>query len=137
VTVLLDAFALVAYFTDEPAAAQVQRLLWDGPAAISAVQVAEVVDRLARVVGVDPDEAEVACSALGLELLPVSPHIGIAAGLLRSRHYGPSGRSLSLADCVCAATALFHDIPLATADPVLLAVVQHEGGTVIELPGSS
>lgn len=135
-TVLLDAFALIAYFRDEPAAADVQRLLWESQPAIAATQITEVVDRLIRVYGVDGEEAEVACSGLGLELIGLTPEIAIAAGVLRAKHYGPTGRTLSLADATCAATALHLHASVATADPVLIAVLAAEGGSVIDLSGS-
>ena len=134
--VLLDAFALIAYFRDEPAATQVQRLLWEAQPAIAATQIAEVVDRLIRVYGIDGEEAEVACSGLGLEPIGLTPEVAIAAGVLRAKHYGPTGRTLSLADAICAATAVHLHASVATADPVLITVVTAEGGSVIELPGS-
>jgi PIN domain nuclease of toxin-antitoxin system len=134
--VLLDAFALIAYFRDEPAASQVQRLLWEAQPAIAATQITEVIDRLIRVYATDSEEAEVAFSGLGLELIALAPEVAIAAGLLRAKHYGPTGRTLSLADAICAATALNLHASVATADPVLITVVTAEGGSVIELPGS-
>ena len=45
-TVLLDAYALIAYLRNEPAAPVVQRLLWYGELAMSSVQLAEVIDQM-------------------------------------------------------------------------------------------
>lgn len=135
-TALLDAYALIAYLRDEPAAPMVQQLLWRGELAMSAVQVAEVVDRMERVFGIAADEVEVVISAVGIEVLPADYAVGAEAGRLRARHYGTSGRTLSLADAFCAATALLGDATLVTADPVLLSVAQAEGCRVMELPGS-
>jgi PIN domain nuclease of toxin-antitoxin system len=137
VTVLLDAFAVLAYFTGEPAGATVRQLLRDGPTAISSAQIVETVDRLVRVHGVDTEEAELACSGIGIELLPLTPEVAIYAGLLRAKHYGPTGRTLSFADSICAATALDRGDAVATADPILIQVIRAEGGTVVELPGST
>lgn len=133
-TVLLDAYALIAYLRDEPAAPSVQQLLWDGELAMSSVQLAEVVDRMERVYGVAADEIEVAVSALGIEILVADYPVGAEAGRLRARHYQPTGRTLSLADSFCAATALLAAHRLATADPVLLSVAEAEGCSVLRLP---
>jgi PIN domain nuclease of toxin-antitoxin system len=134
--ILLDAFALLAYLRDEPAAEQVQRMLWDGDTAMTSVQVAEVLDRLVRVDGHDPDDAEVTVSALGIEMLSMSSADGAAAGLFRAAHYSRSGRTLSLADSVAASTALSTGRRLATADPVLIQCVVAAGGQCVELPPS-
>ena len=136
-TVLLDAYALIAYLRDEPAAPAVQELLWKGELAMSAVQVAEVVDRMERNDGVPADEVEVAVSALSIEVLPADYAVGAEAGRLRARHYGPTGRTLSLADSFCTATALLHACTLATADPVLLTVATAEGCPTLPLRGFS
>ncbi len=135
-TVLLDAFALLAYFLDEPAAPIVQQMLWDDHPALTAIQLAEVIDRLVRVYGVDVEEAEIACGALGIVVLPVDRAVGISAGLLRARHYRSTGRTLSMADAVCAAVAIANGLPVVTADPVLIEVVGAESGRVQELPSS-
>ena len=135
-TVLLDAFALIAYFRDEPAAAHVQRVLWNGELAMSAIQVAEVVDRMERVHGVSADDIEVAISALGIFVHPVDHVLGAEAGRIRSRHYLGTGRSLSLADSICVATAAALRAVIATADPVLIAVATAESLEVLTLPAS-
>ena len=136
-TVLLDSYAFIAYLLDEPAAPVVQRLLWDGDLAMSAVQLAEVVDRMERVHGVPADEIEVAVSALGIDVIVADYPVGAEAGRLRARHYGPTGRTLSLADSVCAATAVLGGLSVATADPVLLEVAVAEGCSVVRLPSAA
>jgi len=136
-SVLLDSYAFIAYLLDEPAAPLVQRLLWDGDLAMSAVQLAEVVDRMERVHGVPADEIEVAVSALGIDIIVADYPVGAEAGRLRARHYGPTGRTLSLADSVCAATAVLGGLSVATADPVLLEVAVAEGCSVVRLPGAA
>jgi predicted nucleic acid-binding protein len=134
--ILLDAFALLAYLRDEPAADQVQRMLWDGETAMTSVQLAEVLDRLVRIDGQDADDAEVTISALGVEVLSMSAADGAAAGLFRAEHYGPTGRTLSLADSFAAVTTIATGRRLATADPVLLQCVTSAGGLCVELPPS-
>jgi PIN domain nuclease of toxin-antitoxin system len=51
-TVLLDAFALIALLRDEPAADEVETILRRGEAAMSAVNLAEALDVLQRVDGI-------------------------------------------------------------------------------------
>jgi PIN domain nuclease of toxin-antitoxin system len=137
VTVLLDAYALIAYLRDEAAAPVVQRLLWAGELSMSAVQLAEVLDRMERVHGVACDEIEVAVSALSIEVIAADYPVGAEAGRLRARHYLPTGRTLSMADSFCAATAVLGGLSLATADPVLLSVAEAEGCTVVRLPSAA
>lgn len=136
-TVVLDAFAFIAYLLDEPAAPIVQQLLWEERVSMTSVQSAEVIDRMHRVHGADPDEVEVALSALGVEVISVDRAIGSEAGRLRARHYGSTGRTLSMADAVCAAAVLDIGARLVTADPVLIDVVLAEGGVVLRLPSSA
>ena len=136
-TVLLDAYALIAYLRDEPAAPMVQRLLWDGQLAMSSVQLAEVLDRMERVYSIPADEIEVAVSALGIEIVVADYPVGAQAGRLRARHYGPTGRTLSLADSFCAATALIGEMTVATADPILLTDADAEGCQIQRLPTAS
>ncbi len=135
-TVLLDAYALIAYLRDEPGAAAVQDLLWKGELVMSAVQLGEVVDRMERIDGVPADEVEVVISALAIEVLPADYAVGAEAGRLRARHYRPTGRTLSIADAFCAATAALQNCTLATADPVLITVAEAEGCTTLRIPGS-
>ena len=133
-TVLLDAYALIAYMNKEPAAPTVRRLLWEGEVAISAVQLAEVVDRMERLHGVSADEVEVVISALGIDVLVAGYPVGAEAGRIRARRYASSGRTLSLADSFCAATAVLGELTVVTADPVLLDVAEAEGCAVLRLP---
>jgi len=134
VTVLLDAYALIAYMNDEPAAPVVRSLLWKNDVAMSAVQVAEVIDRMERLHGVPADEVELVVSALGIEILVADYPVGAEAGRIRARRYVSSGRTLSLADSLCAATAVLGELIVATADPVLLDVSEAEGCAVLRLP---
>ena len=133
-TVLLDAYALIAYMNQEPAAPTMRRLLWEGELTMSAVQLAEVVDRMERLHGVPADEVEVVVSALGIEIVVADHPIGAEAGRIRARRYASSGRTLSLADSFCAATAALGEFTVATADPVLLEVAEAEGCAVLRLP---
>ncbi|HXM86520.1 MAG TPA: PIN domain-containing protein, partial [Solirubrobacteraceae bacterium] len=57
-SVLLDAFALIALLTDEPAAETVEVLLRRGDAAMTVVNLAEALDVLRRIEKVPADRLE-------------------------------------------------------------------------------
>lgn len=104
---------------------------------MSAVNVAETLDRLARVHGVEPvDELDQLVHA-GLAVVPLTDELGRQAGRLRAEHYHRVRAPLSLADCAAAATALALSRPLATSDGPLAQMVLGEGGRVVPLPDSS
>lgn len=135
-TVLLDAYAVIGFLGDEPCAEEVEGLLRGG-AAVSSVNLAECIDRMERVHGVDVDDDIDLLEVNGLRILPVDDTIGRRAGHLRSARYHRERAPISLADCTAAATALVHDLPLATSDGPLAEVLIAEGGRVVALPDST
>jgi PIN domain nuclease of toxin-antitoxin system len=135
VNVLLDAFALLAVLRDEPAADEVLEIIDDG-AGISSINAGEVLDKLRRA-GSSDGEAEADLTGLGADVAHPPDRVVLDAGLLRGRHYHHRHRPLSLVDCVAAAHAAHLSVPLATADPQLVAVVRAEGGDVRPLPDST
>jgi predicted nucleic acid-binding protein len=133
---VLDAFAVIAYLREEPAAPEVQSLLGH-EAALTAFGVGEVLDHLVRVIGASEEEAVLDLAQLGLlDGVDVSAGLGLAAGLLRARHYHHRRCAVSLADCVAAEVARARSDAVATADPALLDVCDAEGIKVIPLIGS-
>lgn len=135
--ILLDSCAILALLRGEPAAAQVGSMMREGGAVTTTVAVAEVVDRLARLDGVDPGEA--ALDLAELDLMPAVAfgwELAVRAGALRARGYDRMRCSVSLADCVAAETARAFDLALATADPHLLALCREEGIDITPLPDS-
>jgi predicted nucleic acid-binding protein len=137
--IVLDSFAVLALLRDEPAAAQVQRLIeGEEETALTVLGVAEVIDHLVRLMGAEEDEAVLDLAQLGLaSSSPVEAAVALQAGLLRARHYHRKNRAVSLADCIAAETARAGGSPLATADPQLLDLCQEEGIAVIALPDST
>ena len=124
---VLDAYGVIAYLKNEPAAEEVQPLLQSGNARLTAVGLAEVLDHLVRLVGVDEEDATLDLAQLGLlDAIPVSPAIGANAGRLRARHYHRIRRPVSLADCIAAETARARAEPLATSDGPLLDLCRDE-----------
>jgi uncharacterized protein with PIN domain len=139
---VLDAQAIVAALVGEPAAVEVEQLLRgaEGIPRVSAANIAEVVDVLARLRN-QPVAAIVErldwLAAGGLEVIAVDDRVARAAGALRARRYRTRDLPISLADCLALATALEVEDVLATADPHLLEAAVAEGCRVRALPDSS
>lgn len=136
---LLDAHALIAFLLDEAAAEAVEAHLRsrDDGARMSAVNLAEVLDRLIRVAGQQEQKVAERVEWLvsgGLEVVPADDRIGRLAGLLRARHYHHREAPVSLADCVTLATAISLQQRLATADPALAIVARRTGVDLVPLP---
>jgi PIN domain nuclease of toxin-antitoxin system len=137
--IVLDSYAVLALLKDEPAAGQVQQLVeGEEETALTALGVAEVLDQLVRLVGVDEEEAVLDVAQLGLAAPPpIEIEVALQAGLLRARHYHRKERAVSLADCVAAETARPAGFHLASADPHLLDLCRDEGIGVVALPDST
>lgn len=137
--IVLDAYAVVALLRGEAAAGEVAELLQgDDAAVLTPLGVAEVVDRLIRLVGADPDEAVLDVAALGvLDSAPLEPSVALRAGLLRARRYHRARCAVSLADCVVVEVAREADADVATSDPHLLDVCHAEGVATVVLPDST
>jgi PIN domain nuclease of toxin-antitoxin system len=134
---ILDAYAVIAYLRDEPAAEAVAGLLASGEAALTAVGLGEVFDQLVRVAGGDEEDVALDLAELGLlDALDVDAALGAAAGRFRARHYHRTRCPVSMADCVLAESGRTLARPVATSDPHLLGVCHAEGIGVIVLPGS-
>jgi predicted nucleic acid-binding protein len=103
---------------------------------ISAINIAEVIDRLVRAEGYSDAEVasvlELAADA-GLRVVDVTGAIGRAAGSLRAKHYERSRMNLSMADCVALATAQAHQATLMTGDRMMIGVARAERIAVAKL----
>lgn len=137
--IVLDAYAVLAFLKGEPAAPEVRTLLERGePAALTTVGVAEVLDHLIRIVGIDEENAALDLAELDLP----KPHdidefTGMSAGRLRARRYHRTRCAVSLADCLAAETARRLGAPLATSDPHLLDLCHAERIPVHPLTASN
>lgn len=140
-TVVLDAYATIAVIAGEPAAPVVERELRlpEADVCMSAVNLAEVIDQLVRVAGVEQETVDRSLQLLGaagLAVIPVDERIGQVAGELRAKHYRRGVVDVSLADCVALASALGLGAALATSDPALAAVARRERVRIAGLPDS-
>jgi predicted nucleic acid-binding protein len=140
VTTVLDAAALVAFLTDEPARGLVETLLRRRPPpAVSAVNLVEAMDVLVRIRGHDEDAVRDRVDWLiagGLEIEPVGLRVARSAATIRTRHYHRVQAPISLADAICLATALALGSDLATSDADLAEVAGALGVQVVALPDS-
>lgn len=119
--IILDAYAVLAFLKGEHAAPEVRALLQTESAALTVVGIAEVLDHLIRIVGVDDEEAALDLAELDLlDPTPLEPSTAIAAGRLRARRYHRTRCAVSLADCVAAEVTRASNARLATSDPHLL-----------------
>ncbi|HEX7131500.1 MAG TPA: PIN domain-containing protein [Iamia sp.] len=132
---LLDAYGLVALMADEACAGEVEDLMRGG-ASIASVNLAEVVDRMARLHDVDVRDDLDWLTSTGLGVVPLDAGLAVRAGELRGMRYHHRSAAVSMADCIAAVTALHLGVPLATSDPALAAMVVAEGGSVVALPDS-
>jgi predicted nucleic acid-binding protein len=136
VSVLLDAFALIALMADEPAADEVETLLRRGEAAITAVNLAEALDVLQRVQGIPRqrlDEITMPLVGERMTFIAIDEQIARDAADIRARRYHRTRAPISLADCVLLAATGESD-SLATADGPLIRVAEAENTRVIALP---
>lgn len=128
---LLDASALLALIFKEPGHERVAEAL---PAAISVVNLAEVVSKL-RDRGVPSDEAAAIHLEAGLDVIPFGVEAALRAGLLRdlTRPHG-----LSLGDRSCLATAQLEDFTVLTADAAWASLAPELGLAIanIRIPRS-
>ena len=127
-SILLDAFALIALLADEPAADEVEALLRGGEAAMTAVNLAEALDVLQRVQGISFERLQTLTTPLvgeRIKLLPIDEPIARRAADIRARRYQRTSAPLSLADCILLAATGESD-RLATADGPLIRVAEAE-----------
>ncbi|HXH25778.1 MAG TPA: PIN domain-containing protein [Vicinamibacterales bacterium] len=136
-TVVLDAYALIAALVGERARADVEPLIAEG--VLAAPNAAEVLDVCVRVHG---NAERIVRERLGwlvaggLELAPLGPELALAAGALRARYYRRRQCEISQGDCFALALAADRQLPLATSDPDLASVARAEKVKVIGLPDS-
>ena len=116
-TVVLDAWAIVSWFSDEPAAdrvaAEVSRR---GRAVASWVNLGEVAYVRGRAIGLAQAEADVLRFATTITAELPDERLVLAAARFKA------AGGLSYADAFAAATAERHRAPLLTGDPELLAL---------------
>jgi uncharacterized protein with PIN domain len=134
----LDAYRLVALVADEPAAPEVEAILREGSVAITAVNLAEVIDVVGRIHRIGVEELRATLEPHLSEVITAVPATEAdawrAAGI-RTRYYDRRACPLSLADCFVIAAAKPGDW-IATADVPIAETARAEGIEVVVLPDS-
>lgn len=134
---ILDAYAVIAYLRNKPAAEQVSGLLAMEEANLTAVGLGAVFDQMVRVAWVDEEELALDLGELGLlDATEVNAVLGTAAGRLRGRYYHRTRCPASMDDCLAAETARAFGRPLATSDPHLLGICHAERIGIVPLADS-
>ena len=114
---VLDSFALLALFRDEPGADAVDRLLRRGQRGraqflLTAVNLGEVVYRTIREHGLEQaDQVLARIEELPIEVVDVDRKLALAAAHLKGSY------RMAYADCLGAALAQSHDAIVVTGDP--------------------
>lgn len=134
----LDACALIALIHGEPAMERVLAILREGSTAMTAINVAEVFDVVARKGRISYSHVADVVEPLfegSLALVPVDLGLARRAAEVRTEHYHRKRRSLSLADATLLAAPRPGD-KIATSDRDVLTIAAELGIETIELPPS-
>ena len=137
---VFDAAPLVGLLLDEPGADDIIDALTNAEhVAVSAINYAEVIDRVARVSGVPTrqvvDTLEVWIDG-GLVVVSVTASAASRAATLRVEHYHHRTAAISIADCCAIGLAFDRNEALATSDRELVRLARQLGIEVIALPDS-
>jgi predicted nucleic acid-binding protein len=112
--VVFDSWALLAYMAGEPAAGRIETAWLEEGAAISSINLGEVLYIRMRADGEESARADLEKVRVLLEV--VDPDWPLVAEAARVKARG----GLSYADAFCVATALRADAPLWTGDPEIV-----------------
>lgn len=128
--VVLDSWALLAYLKDEPAAGRIESEWIGSGAAISSINLGEVLYMRIRASGEASARADVETIRRRLDVVEPDWSLVMAAATIKA-----SG-GLSYADAFCVATALHLDAPLWTGDPEIIDQAPEHSCEVVDLRAS-
>lgn len=125
--VVFDSWALLAYLGDEPAAARIESEWLESGAAISSINLGEVL--YIRIRATDADSAKADVETIRRRLTVVDPDwpLVVAAATVKAKG------GLSYADAFCIATALHLEAPLWTGDPEILDQAAEHSCELVDL----
>jgi predicted nucleic acid-binding protein len=125
--VVLDSWALLAYLKDESAAGRIETEWLEGGAAISSINLGEVLYIRIRATGEDSARSDIDAIRRRLTVLdPDWPQVVAAAGV-------KAQGGLSYADAFCIATARQLEVPLWTGDPEIIDQAGEHSCEVVDL----
>jgi predicted nucleic acid-binding protein len=125
--VVLDSWALLAYLKDEPSAKRIQTAWVKQGAAISSVNLGEVLYIRTREDGEDQAAADIERVRKRLDVIDPDWPLVVAAAKVKA-----SG-GLSYADAFCIATAVSRKAPLWTGDPEIVEQAAEHSCKVVDL----
>ncbi len=117
-TKVLDSWVLIAFFQDEPAAAEVEKLLAKGEAGthkllLSAVNWGEIYyNTMRKVSQAEAEQVTKEIAGMPIEIVPVEADLE----LVRQAAIYKAGGKLAYADCFAAALAKLRNAELLTGD---------------------
>jgi predicted nucleic acid-binding protein len=129
--VVLDSWALLAYLKDEPAAGQIESEWLESGAAISSINLGEVLYIRIRAIGEDSARADVETIRRRLTLVEPDWSLVMAAATIKANG------GLSYADAFCIATALHLSAPLWTGDPEIIDQAVEHSCEIVDLRAST
>jgi predicted nucleic acid-binding protein len=129
--VVLDSWALLAYLKDEPAAGRIESEWLESGAAISSINLGEVLYIRTRAIGEDSARADVETIRRRLTLVEPDWSLVMAAATIKANG------GLSYADAFCIATALHLSAPLWTGDPEIIDQAAEHSCEVVDLRAST
>lgn len=129
--VVLDSWALLAYLKDEPAADRIESEWLESGAAISSINLGEVLYIRIRAIGEESARADVETIRRRLTLVEPDWSLVIAAATIKANG------GLSYADAFCIATALHLSTPLWTGDPEIIDQAAEHSCEVLDLRAST
>jgi PIN domain nuclease of toxin-antitoxin system len=125
--VLLDSWALLAYLKDEPSAGRIESEWIASGAAISSINLGEVL--YLRIRATDQDSAQADIETIRRRLTVIEPDWSLVMAAASIKASG----GLSYADAFCVATALHLNAPLWTGDPEIIDQAGEHSCEVIDL----
>ncbi|HEX5593266.1 MAG TPA: type II toxin-antitoxin system VapC family toxin [Solirubrobacterales bacterium] len=125
--VVLDSWALLAYLKDEPAAGRIESEWIGSGAAISSINLGEVLYMRIRASGEASARADVETIRRRLDVVEPDWSLVMTAATIKA-----SG-GLSYADAFCVATALHLQAPLWTGDPEIIDQAAEHSCEVLDL----
>lgn len=125
--VVFDSWALLAYLEGEDCAERIESVWLEEGAAISAINLGEVLYIRIRTAGEESASSDVE-KVRGL-LAVIEPDWPLVAAAARIK----AGGGLSFADAFCIATSVRADVPLWTGDPEIIAKAGDHSCEVVDL----
>jgi PIN domain nuclease of toxin-antitoxin system len=118
--IVLDASAILAYLKGEPGWQQVEAVILDETAAVSTVNLTEVISKLIDH-GMSESDAVGAVDVLSLHVFPFERQESVEAAGFRSC---TRALDLSLGDRACLAAARVRGLPVLTADRPWVTLIE-------------